>query len=749
MIVTLKNNPRSPSKGEARGCCFNAGARLVAEASSQGRFAFFLAMFLCVSQGSSCFPQEEDGQSKVPRVRKPPREVHNPGFELGLAHWKGVADAMLGARMSSDSTLAHEGQRSLKIALQNSTRLENDAAFFLLTPWLALEQGGAISFSVFARSDAPHAKMIMRVFNATSPEGLASGAQEQKALGREFILTHAWQRYRLEGQLPVAEKDNYRFALRFEAPAAYWIDEVEILRNGQPLTQRPAIAAALLPPSNSTSLFQPLGKVETLLRVVNHSQRERHLLFVAQMSARAHRYEPTQEKTLVLGAGQSYVERIPFELPFGDVYDVAWQIKDEAGKPIQKDKIRLAARSGDLPEAVQGRPVWGMHLNANNLEAVLPALHEAGVRHLRNVTSLHWEAVEPAPRKWQWPDAMMDHLQAQGFTVLGKLGFTPKWAVAPEKAQGWPIQNQMPASIAAFRAYIRETVAHYNDRISCWEIWNEPNLPRYFAGTPAQYGELLASALDEIKTAQPAAEVAGFSVAKFYKPETLDFFREVIDTQPDLRVAAVSFHPYANNTPEQAGLVNRLGQVNELFETQRGHNPNFWITEYGYQSTEAMNLTLAYQPALRPNLLDEMTYAGYLVRTACLAKLAGVKYFFCYALDSERINRSSDLFGLLEESWQGAPKPALLAYLTLAQLIGDASYEEREHVSRPEIYLLHFRRSDHRRVSVLWQAVGSSPFVLPASLRQAEAFEVLGNHLDLPRGGNVTLTGQPMFFLQR
>ncbi len=711
--------------------------------------ALFIAMLFCATSASSCTPQEEGAMSKVPRVRKPPMEVQNAGFELGQAYWKSVASAMLGARVNSDSTIAHQGQRSLKIDLQNSQRLEDDAAFFLLTPWLALEQGGSYSFSVYARSDAPQAKILMRVFSATSPEGLSSGAQELKTLGREFTCTSAWQRYVLEGQLPVAEKSNYRFGLRFDAPAVYWIDEIAILRNGRPLTVRPEIEAALLPPVNAKNLFQPLGKVEALLRVVNHTQQQRRVRFVAKMKARVHDYAPMQEKSLVLAAEQSHIERVPFELPFGDVYDVAWELNDESGKPLHKDKIRLAARSQDLPPAREGTPVWGMHLNSNNLEAVLPTLRAAGIRHLRNVTSLHWEAVQPAPQKWQWPDEMIDHLYAQGFTVLGKLGFTPKWAVSPEKAKGWPIQNQMPASTNAFRAYIREVVSHYGDRMSCWEIWNEPNLTRYFAGTPAQYGELLATAIAEIKAVQPRAEVAGFSVAKFYKPETMDFFQQALTSQPDLRVAALSFHPYFNNTPEIAGLVQRIGQVSELFETQRGNNPVFWITEYGHQNTEVMNPTLAYQPALRPHLLDELTAASYLVRTACLAKLAGVKYFFCYAMDSERVNRSSDLFGLLEESWQGVPKPALLAYLALAQLLGDANYEEREHLQNPEIYLLHFRRADQRRVSVLWQATGSSQFALPAALQQAEAFDVFGNRSAAPRGGNVTLTGQPIFFLQR
>lgn len=711
-------------------------------------FKTFALTLLLMSMGnvSACVPQARREESQVPRVHQPPREVYNAGFELGPAYWKTVSDGIIGARVLVDSMHAHEGRRSLKIDLQNATRLEKDAAFFLLAPWLALEQGGTIAFTIHARSEQPRAKISLRVFNATSNEALSKGTQEQKPLARDFTLTAAWQSYRLEGPLPAAEKDNYRFAVRLEAGAVYGIDAVEILWNGKPLTPTPAIAAALLPPTN---LLQPLGKVETTLRVVNHTAQEKRLQFTAVLKARQRRNETKFEKKFVLAPEQNLLERVVFELPHGDVYDVHWQLQEESGVLVHKDQIRLAARGVEMPPVLRGRPEWGMHLNSNNLERALPVLREAGIRHLRNVMSLHWESVEPAPQNWQWPQALSDYLQQNDFLVLGKLGFTPKWAVPPENAKGWPIQNQMPASLAAFRKYVRATVTQFQDRIACWEVWNESNLPRYFAGTPAQYGELLASAVAEIKSVQPQAEIAGFAVAQFYKPETMDFFRAGIAAQPDLRITALSFHPYFNNTPEQARLVQRVSEVNEVFETLRGNNPVFWITEYGYQNTEVLNTTLASQPPLRPNLIDEMTMASYLVRTACLAKLAGVKYFFCYAMDSERVNRGSDLFGLLEASWQGAPKPGLLAYLTLAQLLGEANYEEREHMSNPEIYLLHFRRSDQRRVSVLWQATGSSSFALPASLRQSEALDIFGNRFAMSRSGNVNLTGQPIFFVAR
>jgi hypothetical protein len=86
--------------------------------------------------------------------------------------------------------------------------------------------------------------------------------------------------------------------------------------------------------------------------------------------------------------------------------------------------------------------------------------------------------------------------------------------------------------------------------------------------------------------------------------------------------------------------------------------------------------------------------------------MAGVKYFFVYALDSERINRGPDIYGLLDESWVASPKPALLAYVTLATLLGDAKFEKRFDVGDPEIYLLQFQRHDGKSVDILWTTKG-------------------------------------------
>ncbi len=690
---------------------------------------------------------ERPNQEGPPRVHQPQFEVLNPGFELGSAYWKKISAGVVGASVSADTVAPQAGRCALKIDLQKRRRLEKDGAFHLVTPWLTLQGGGEYSFSIYARSARPGAKITLRVFNATSNEGMRSGQQNMAGDGQEFACTAAWTHFKVSGTLPPAEKDNYRFVVKFSEAVVYWIDSAEILHRQQPCTVMPEIEAALQP-GEELVVRADAGKADVTLLAANHSARPRKLRLAVKQRARLHGDERAFDKPFEIAAHDVYSASLPLDLPHADVYDLSWAVVDEKGGKVQSGQTRVAAASFDLPKAPATVPVWGMHLNSRNLELCLPVLRAAGIRHVRNLANLHWDIVEPQPGQWQWPDSLLDYLQAQDFHALGKLGFTPKWAVPPEKAKGWPIQNKMPSSLADYRHYVRTVAERYRGRISGWEIWNEPNLPRYFDGTAAEYGVLLSSAAAEIRAVQPGAEIAGFAVAKFFAPETPAFVSEALAGQPRSELNAFSFHPYWNKTPEQAALAQRGSEIRALFRQQGQQEPDLWITEYGCQNTEIINLAIEYNPPLRPLVAEELTYATYLLRTACLSRMAGIKYFFCYAMDSERLNRSSDLMGLLEEGWASRPKPALLAYTTLAQLLGDAKFEAREALADSSLYLLHFRRSDNRRASVLWRAEGQISFALPEPLARAEAFDMLGNRKVFPASTKISVNEQPLFFVQ-
>jgi hypothetical protein len=428
--------------------------------------------------------------------------------------------------------------------------LSRNGAFLLASPWLTLPAGGNFSFSIYIKCNQRQVKAVLSVFNATSDEGMRSGTQPIKPATKEFLCNERWNRVVVEGRLPAAEKNNYRFAVKLTAPAVYWLDKVELLHNGQSRILAPLIEASLQPLSTSSPLLKAPGVAPALLRAVNHTQRQRRLHFVARQTAVLNRFERTLDARITFAPTAAEVKRMEFEVPFADIYHIAWQVLDEESMVIQSGLLRLAARNPGLPQATGGDPAWGMHRNGNNLEFTLPLLRDAGIRFLRNVANLHWNLVEPKPDQWQWPDSLLGYLRSQGFTVLGKLGFTPAWAVDPFKAKGWPIENKMSVSIASYRQYVRNVVSHYAQQIDHWEIWNEPNLPRYLDGTPQDYATLLAAAAAEIKAVQPQAQVAGYALAKFFHPSSLDFIQAVINSQPAPAWAA-SFHPYKNGRLKQ------------------------------------------------------------------------------------------------------------------------------------------------------------------------------------------------------
>jgi hypothetical protein len=272
-------------------------------------------------------------------------------------------------------------------------------------------------------------------------------------------------------------------------------------------------------------------------------------------------------------------------------------------------------------------------------------------------------------------------------------------------------------------------------------------LPRYFDGTPEEYASLLAVARAEIKTSQPNAKVAGYAITKFYDTATWDYVRTVTKSQPALRLDAFSFHPYAILAPEEVGLLEKIDQYRALFSEHQGYDPQLWITELGYPGKDTVNNAVAYHPPALPRTVDELSQAAYLVRAAGLSKAAGVKYFFAYAMDSERIDRGPDIYGLVDEEWTATPKPALLAYLTLASLLGEAKFEKRFELNDPALYLLQFQRRDGKNISLLWRTNDERDVNLPQSLPRADRYDLLGNRINSSAATTISAGPIPIYLV--
>jgi xylan 1,4-beta-xylosidase len=122
---------------------------------------------------------------------------------------------------------------------------------------------------------------------------------------------------------------------------------------------------------------------------------------------------------------------------------------------------------------------------------------------------------------WQYLDEVYDFLLRIGMKPFVELGFCPSALASGSKTIFWWAGNVTPPKdMVRWRALIAALVGHFSERygeaeVATWyfEVWNEPNLPDFFAGTQADYFELYAETARAIKSVSNAYRVGGPATA--------------------------------------------------------------------------------------------------------------------------------------------------------------------------------------------------------------------------------------------
>jgi polysaccharide biosynthesis protein PslG len=151
-----------------------------------------------------------------------------------------------------------------------------------------------------------------------------------------------------------------------------------------------------------------------------------------------------------------------------------------------------------------------------------------------------------------------------------------------------------PSDPADFARYAEEVVRRYGPGgsfwerhdglpITSWQIWNEPNLPVFWASgpDPAAYTRLLTAAAGAIHRADPRAQVvsAGLSQSRLGAPFE-SFLRGMYEAGAGDALDALAVHPYA---PDAAGTVDVVRSARRLLR-QLGRSDPIWVTELGWAS---------------------------------------------------------------------------------------------------------------------------------------------------------------------
>ncbi len=275
---------------------------------------------------------------------------------------------------------------------------------------------------------------------------------------------------------------------------------------------------------------------------------------------------------------------------------------------------------------------------------------------------VRWAELQPGPDSWQWQtlDALVSGAEAHRMAVLLPLGMPPRWASAqPDQPSAYgPGEAAMPRELALWQAYVTAVAQRYRGRVQAYEIWNEPNLPNFFSGTPEDAVRLSCSARDILKRIDPQAQLVSPSATGSHGLRWLvDFLRAGGGACVDV----IGYHFYLGHQDPERHLP-LIRDVRSAMQLEGAAGKPLWNTETGWLIADAGAQVDPVSAGFKPGdrVLTGEAAAGVVGRALLLHWLAGVERFYWYALDNGAM-------GLRDAQQQ--PRPALIAYQQLSALL--------------------------------------------------------------------------------
>jgi xylan 1,4-beta-xylosidase len=271
----------------------------------------------------------------------------------------------------------------------------------------------------------------------------------------------------------------------------------------------------------------------------------------------------------------------------------------------------------------------------------------------------------PAAPNFQNVDAAYDGLLDRGVQPFVELSFMPSRLASGDRTFGFYKGNiTPPASLAAWGDFIQQFVRHLIGRYGAaevrqwmFEVWNEPNLPFFWAGTQAEYFDLYKATALAVKGVDSGLRVGGPATSSAqWIPEFLAWCGE--NGAP---VDFVSTHIYPAD--RQAKIFGQDGkysqnevipaamaQVRAQIDASRFRGTPLWLTEWSSDS-----------PAMIAHVVTHC-----LPYCQAMSQWTMSDEFEELFVDPHILREGSGTWGMLAR--RGIPKPAFNTYRLLDRL---------------------------------------------------------------------------------
>lgn len=330
----------------------------------------------------------------------------------------------------------------------------------------------------------------------------------------------------------------------------------------------------------------------------------------------------------------------------------------------------------------------------------MQALKALGLEWTR--VDLHWDRHEPEENRLELKsldELVADSKQQQLKSVFYLVGSARFASSAPPWARN---SDQYPPTDPAVFARRMAMLAQRYPTVDAWQVWNEPNLPSFWAPrTDARgYGRLLQASVAALRAVAPAKPVVMAGMAYYSQQVGGTLMLEELAKLGAFSLGTViAYHPYSlapeGDDPKARDFVLRVQEVNRRLRSV--NVPAIWATEWGWSSYAG--------PKEEQPIIGVQGQADYLLRRLALMSALDFDRVFLFALSDldGRASVRDQSYGLL--ALDGQPKPAYLALsrflsITGPRLLPDAG----PHVLKEagEQFSVAWRRPDGTRLWLFW-----------------------------------------------
>lgn len=222
---------------------------------------------------------------------------------------------------------------------------------------------------------------------------------------------------------------------------------------------------------------------------------------------------------------------------------------------------------------------FGVHVSSTIYQP-WPVVSFGTIRTWDHWPGISWKSISCAPGVYDW--SILDHFVekaiGRGVDIIYTFGVIPSWASTNPAGGGCAYGNGTcyPPDVDAWKNFVTVITTRYTGKIKYWELWNEPNVAKFWNGTSIDLVSLAAAAYPIIKAAGGVVVSPSPQGANAYK--WLDSYFEAGGYS---YLDVVAFHGYLYGDPEQIiDLVSNVRSVVAKYDSV-GARP-IWDTEHNW-----------------------------------------------------------------------------------------------------------------------------------------------------------------------